>query len=104
MRFVFDWNPGKAQRNLAKHRVSFDEAMKVFLDPLALTIFDDDHSADEDRWITMGIVDGMAGGAKILLVVHTHVEVTQDTVAIRIISARRPNRKEAGQYRQGVQP
>ena len=100
MRLVFNWDPGKAQRNLAKHGVSFDEATRVFLDPLALTIFDDDHSADEDRWITMGMV----GRAKILLVVHTHVEVTQDTVAIRIISARRPHRNEAGQYRQEVQP
>ena len=102
MRFLFDWDPVKAQRNLAKHGVSFDEAMRVFLDPLALTIFDDDHSADEERWITIGMTQSTVGGAKILLVVHTHVEVSTEAVAIRIISARRPNRRETNQYRQKV--
>lgn len=102
MQFLFDWDPVKAQRNLAKHGVSFDDAARVFLDPLALTIFDDDHSSDEERWITMGMTAHVTGEAKILLVVHTHVEVTQHVVAIRVISARRPNRKEANQYRQRV--
>jgi uncharacterized protein len=99
MRFVFDWDPTKARANLAKHGVSFDEATKIFLDPFSLTIFDEDHSDGEDRWITLGTV----GGAKILLAVHTHVEVAQDIVAVRIISARPATRKEAQQYHRGMQ-
>ena len=43
----FEWDPGKAARNLAKHRVSFDEASAVFGDPFAGTIADPLHSADE---------------------------------------------------------
>jgi uncharacterized DUF497 family protein len=52
MRFLFDWNPRKVEIHLSKHGVSFDDAMVVFLDPRALTIFDEDHSDDEERWIT----------------------------------------------------
>ncbi len=70
--------------------------MTVFLDPAALAIFDGDHSDDEDRWVTVG----EATGPKLLLVVHTHVEIDADVAAIRIISARRPTRGEATQYRQ----
>ena len=100
MRFVFDWDPRKAAANLAKHRVSFDEAMTVFRDPLALTIFDPDHSQTEERWITLGL----SMMAKLLLVVHTHVEITRDETLIRIISARRPSRHEERQYERGSVP
>jgi|SRR5579862_567733 len=98
MRFFFDWDPRKADSNLSKHGISFDEAMSVFLDPLALTIFDADNSDQEDRWVTVGETPA----AKLLLVIHTHVEIMEeDAVLIRIISARRPTQKEAAQYRQG---
>lgn len=97
MRFVFDWDPRKAAANLAKHRVSFDEAMTVFRDPLALTIFDPDHSQTEERWITLGL----STMANLLLVVHTHVEITRDETLIRIVSARRPTRHEERQYERG---
>ena len=96
MQLVFDWDPRKAESNKAKHGVSFEDAMTVFLDPAALSIFDADHSDNEDRWVTIG----EAAGPKLLLVVHTHVEIDADVVAIRIISARRPTRREAAQYRQ----
>ena len=52
--FDFDWDANKARSNLAKHGVSFRLATSVFRDALALTIFDDDHSDDEDRWVTLG--------------------------------------------------
>ena len=42
----FEWNPDKAAENLKKHGVSFSEAASVFADPLAITIFDPDHSND----------------------------------------------------------
>jgi hypothetical protein len=48
------WDPAKARTNLAKHGVSFAQAATVLLDPLALTVFDDAHSEDEERWFTLG--------------------------------------------------
>lgn len=72
--------------------------MTLFNDPAAITIFDQDHSQDEDRWITLG----EAASAKLLIVVHTHIEMNDDEALVRIISARRPTRKEALQYRQEV--
>ena len=50
----FEWDPAKAARNFAKHRVSFDEASTVFGDPLAGTILDPRHSGEERRFITIG--------------------------------------------------
>jgi len=97
MRFVFDWDRRKADSNLSRHGIRFEDAMTVFLDPNAITIFDDDHSDDEERWVTLG----EASGPRLLLVIHTHVEISDDVVAVRIISARPPTRKEASQYRQG---
>jgi uncharacterized DUF497 family protein len=59
-------------------------------------IFDEDNSDQEDRWVTLGETTGV----KLLLVVHTHVEMTEeDAVLIRIISARRATRREEAQYR-----
>ncbi len=95
MRLLFDWNPRKAESNLSKHATSFDEAMTVFEDGDALTIFDEDHSDDEDRWITLG----ESAAARLLLVVHTHVEIAEDIALIRVISARPPTRTETSQYR-----
>ena len=100
MRFVFDWDPGKAKRNRAKHKISFEEAMTIFYDPMALTIYDDDHSADEDRWVTLGL----SRSTRLLLVVHTHIERSEDEILIRLISARRPTQSEARQYEQGIKP
>jgi uncharacterized DUF497 family protein len=93
-RFEFDWDPAKAAKNLAKHRVSFEEAMTVFLDPLALSRLDDAHGADEERWITIGL----SRDINLMVVVHTYVEVDEDRVFIRIISARRPTKNEKRQY------
>ena len=50
----FEWDGTKAASNLKKHRVSFDEAVTVFYDPLAATFGDPDHSQDESRLITVG--------------------------------------------------
>ena len=60
----FKWDDGKARANLAKHRISFDEARHVFADPQALTELDDD--PDEVREITIGL-----GDARLLFVVST---------------------------------
>ena len=60
--------------------------------------FDDDPNEAEDRWITIG----RAGPNRLLLVVHTHVEITADRIAIRIISARHPTRRETRRYEDGL--
>ena len=51
----FDWNPDKNKSNMKKHGVDFKEAETVFQDEMALELFDDEHSADEDRYIIIGI-------------------------------------------------
>ena len=76
----FEWNAKKAAANLAKHRVSFDEASTVFGDPLAVTIDDPDSSIDENRLLTKG----MSQRWKLLVVAHTY-----EAGVIRIVSATR---------------
>ena len=97
MRFEFDWDPAKAESNRAKHGVSFEEAMTVFHDPLALSRPDEEHGANEERWVTLG--QGRDG--RLALVVHTFIEIDEDRAAIRIISARRPTKREIRQYEHG---
>ncbi len=55
MRYRFEWDPAKEKANIHKHKVSFRKAATVFRDPNQLSIYDQEHSEDEDRWITMGI-------------------------------------------------
>jgi uncharacterized protein len=50
----FEWDPKKAKANLRKHWVSFDEGATAFLDPMAVSGPDPDHSFEEDRYITFG--------------------------------------------------
>jgi uncharacterized DUF497 family protein len=53
MQYNFEWDPEKAMTNRRKHGVTFEEAASVFLDPRMLTVFDDEHSGAEDRWLTL---------------------------------------------------
>jgi len=92
--FNFEWDPTKAKQNLKKHEVRFEQASEIFLDPLAISIFDEEHSADEDRWITLG--KDRAG--KLLVAIHTFSEKGEDACLIRMISARKATRKEIKQY------
>jgi uncharacterized DUF497 family protein len=88
---VYEWDSSKAATNLKKHRVAFTEAATVFLDPLALTYRDPDHSEGEQRHITIG----QSGQGGVILVAHL-----DRGDRIRIISARRASRKEAHEYRE----
>lgn len=88
----FEWNPVKAEGNLEKHGVSFQEATTVFGDPLSYTFDDPDHSDDEERFLTVG----MTLTARLLIVSHTDRGAT-----IRIISARELTRKERSFYEGG---
>lgn len=85
----FEWNPDKADRNLNKHGVSFEEAGTVFDDPLFITVLDEEHSVDEERYITLGL----SGTGKLLLIAHTDRQG-----AIRIISARKATKNERRFY------
>lgn len=96
MFFDFDWDANKARTNLKKHEVSFRLATSVFRDPLAVTIFDGEHSDDEERWVTLG----RAQDGQVLVVVHTSLEVGATELHIRIISARRAGREEVLEYEQ----
>jgi len=89
---IFEWDPEKAKRNLREHEVSFEEAATVFLDPLAITYPDPDHSGEEDREITVGY----STKARLLLV--SHVQRRNRT---RIISAREATRRERKQHEEG---
>lgn len=55
MQHNFEWDPKKAKTNRTKHKVRFELATTIFKDPRAISIYDDEHSGDEDRWITLGI-------------------------------------------------
>ena len=94
MRYEFDWEPDKAASNLTKHDVSFEEAMTIFADPLSLSVPDRGPWMGEERWVTIG----MTQFDRLLLVVHTHVEISDDSVYIRVISARKPTRREIHDY------
>ena len=94
MQFNFEWDLTKAKSNLRKHKVSFDRASQIFLDPFTLSVFDGAHSSDEDRWITLG----KDRNNVTLVVIHTYREVDEETSTIRIISARRATKGEDKQY------
>ena len=85
----FTWDPKKANANLRKHGVSFEEAVTVFRDILAATGYDPDHSIDEDRFVTFGI----SRAGRLLVVSHT-----EESEIIRIISARSATKKEREIY------
>ena len=87
----FEWDENKAQINLRKHGVSFEEASTVFDDADALQIFDPDHSESEDRFILLG----MSAVLRILVVCHCY---RADDNIIRIISARKATRNESSAY------
>ena len=89
MAWEFEWNLKKADENLKKHHVSFQEASTVFGDLLSRTISDHEHSHGESRYITMGL----SSAGKLLVVIHT-----DRGDRIRIISARKAFPKEAREY------
>ena len=88
----FEWDPRKAEGNLRKHNVSFDEAATVFQDDLSLTGDDPDHSLSEERLVTFGI----SSSGRLLVVSHT-----ERGDRIRIVSARLATRSERKIYEEG---
>ena len=90
--FMFEWDDRKAGSNLRKHGVSFDEAVTVFGDAMALTFADTDHTDSEDRGRTYGV----SNKGRLLVVVHT-----ERSDNVRIISARKATRYDKGIYEKG---
>lgn len=88
-RLRFEWDPKKAAENFRKHGVSFDEAETVFADDRSIDIYDPDHSDREDRFVKIG----RSTMKRTIVVVYTERQKI-----IRIISARRANRREREQY------
>lgn len=95
MKRIFDWDPKKAIINQKKHKVTFNEAVGIFIDPFILSKFDADHSEAESRWISLGISEF----ERCLLVVHTEREIETETEIVRLISARRATLQEEQYYR-----
>ena len=94
LRYTFEWDPVKARENLRKHAISFERAAELFLDPLAVSVLDQEHSEAEERWVTIG----RDTHGRVLVLVHTFTEVAAEEWKIRIISARKATKRETRQY------
>jgi uncharacterized DUF497 family protein len=87
--YLFEWDTKKAESNARKHGVTFDEACTVFGDPLAILKSDPDHSAEEQRYLLLG----MSSRHRVLVVAHA-----ERLPRTRLISARRATTKERRTY------
>lgn len=87
----FAWDERKNRQNKRKHGISFEEAQTVFLDENAQRFFDPDHSEEADRFIMLG----MSVQQRVLVVCHCFRESES---VVRIISARRADRRESQSY------
>jgi uncharacterized DUF497 family protein len=96
----FEWDEAKNLSNQRKHGIRFEEASRVFFDPLHIVV-DDRIVGGEQRWQALGLIRRDAGALLLLLVAHT---VREDEQAdewievIRIISARRATPEERRIY------
>ena len=89
----FEWDPAKAESNVKKHGVTFEEAKSVFYDDHALQFYDESHSQlQEDRFLMLGT----SSESNILLVCHCEREGGN---TVRIISARKATKSEKRHYR-----
>lgn len=87
---LFEWDDEKEKINIAKHGIDFTTASRIFKDENRLEFYDKAHSDTEDRYITIGIIDGVA---YLVMVVYTEREE-----AIRLISARKATNQERRMY------
>jgi hypothetical protein len=90
-RVGFEWDPGKAMRNVHTHGVTFAEASTAFSDEQAILLDDPDAVHDEDRYILLGLSNSL----RLLVVVHSYRDLDR---TIRLISARKASRNERVQY------
>ncbi len=90
MGLIFEWDNKKAESNIKKHGISFEEASTAFGDELSLVINDIEHSKHENRFILIG------KSIKNNTLVVVHLEVNENI--IRIISARKATKSEISTY------
>jgi uncharacterized DUF497 family protein len=90
---IYEWDPKKAKANIRQHGVSFEEAATVFLDPIALTYPDPDHSDEEPREITIG----RSTRHRVLFLSHT-----RRGERTRLISGRKATKRERKQYEEST--
>ena len=93
MSVKFEWDPKKAASNLSKHRVTLEEGLTVFADPLAKIFDDENHSTKEQR----EIIIGHSGSNRLLLVCFA-----ARADSIRIFSARKATKQERKDYEENV--
>ena len=86
----FEWDDNKEQINIAKHGIDFTTAARVFEDENRLELYDEAHSDTEDRYITIGEINGVA--------IIVFVVYTERDDAIRLISARKATKQERRAY------
>ena len=89
----FEWDEEKNMLNKKNHRISFEDATAVFEDPQVVTIYDEAHSEDEDRFIVIGF-DFLS---RHLAVCHC---LRESGDIVRIISARMATKDERKFYRE----
>lgn len=89
----FEWDEAKNKTNLEKHGINFETAALVFGDENRLVFYDEDHSIDEDRYITIGNIKGT--------IIIVMVVYTENDDITRIISARPANKSERKVYVNG---
>ena len=87
---IFEWDDSKEQTNIIKHGIDFSTAARVFHDENRIEFYDEAHSESEDRYITIGQINGIA---IIVMVVYT-----ERKDAIRLISARKATNQERRMY------
>ena len=90
----FEWDDNKAQKNIEKHKISFEEACTVFADENAILFDDPEHSQDEERFLLLGFSDR----ANMLIVCHCY---RGENDIIRLISAREATSNEKKRYQKG---
>ena len=92
MKLSFEWHEEKAKENFKKHKINFEEAKKVFNDPLLMTYPDPEHSENEQRYLSIG----SSSRGRVLVAIHTEREAN-----IRIISCRKATTNERRVYEEG---
>ncbi len=94
MEIIFEWDASKAQSNLRKHKIAFEEAQTIFADPFLITFTDEFRSHNEERFISIG----MSTRAHVLLAVHTERHEAGERIVIGIISCRKATSSERKIY------
>ena len=97
--YRFEWDSNKERTNVLKHEgITFRLASTVLHDPLAITLYDTEHSDFEERWVTIG----QAANGQTLVVVHTFMQTDAQHVQVRLISARKADKHERQDYEQAL--